>query len=1113
MKNKYFVPSMILSMFLLIILGGMAYGAVGVGSWVSNKGQSLSINDGQGAEFRYGVTAITEMGGKYSIKLYREGTSAPIHTYINDQPVLNNGVQGGFNVTPSDYSSITGNYYIMIYSVDTVEGTPIEDYYPLYLTVSPVSNPLTVSCTATPASGTAPLDVTFKATASGGSGTYNYAWNFGDGSTDSSYTSTFMHEYGTGTFSPYVKVTDSNGGSAQAICGASGITVNKPALDVQNINCFPRVIDGGNQSCSVTVRTTSGRTAVNANVNIYYDDGAFFGSCITNSISGACTAMSTVHGVGTYTVYATASSDGYISDTDKSPTYTFDVFKQRYNVINLATYNDSNYFYPDSVFYRGEALYAKFQVYDPVNNRFVGSDVVTSTSLVSLAGGRIDLSRVRYYNNWYYYRLSAIPLTHTFIGDSNVFAFAFNFTDVSGGEAQVDLTILNNKPTITNIPDVYVDVGQSVYIDLDNHGRDLEDPTLEWHVISNEAAAFTSDIGAGNVLSITGNNKGNGFMTLRAYDLDGDYADTTFNVNVLEHGIMNDTLMATCEPDRISGAAPLTVNFQSTASGGKGPYVYSYNFDDGTLIAGPSSTRTNTYSNQGTYNPKMMVIDSNGHTSTTTCGTIIVAKHDDNTPINVTCTANPTSGTTPFNVVFNADARGGSGAYTNYTWEYGDGAEQTVYTSSVMHTFTKPGYFNGIRLTVMDSNGKTGSAICDTVNATTTHSATINVTCTSTPTSGTAPLDVIFYGVATGGSGTYTSYNWVYGDCAANTVPIATVRHTFTKEGYYNNIQLTVTDSDGKTGSAICQTVNVTALPTIPLSVTCTAYPTSGTTPLEVTFSSTATGGTGIYTYNWYPTGSGVPVTSITNQLVATYSRPGVYNPYVSVTDSKGTTVNAFCGLIVVNNRINDTNVTISFDMGGPYTGYINEPVTFDASRSTGSIVKYSWDFGDGTGTDTSTATIQHTYNMVNRYTVRLTIQYANGAVRTGTTTATIIEHTNAPSQPAEETQDGNLIIEHLLISGGDAGEIFAPDDELTATVGVKSEFTGKLKDAHVTISIPELGIQSSSTSFDLNHGGTHSETVTLPLYDVKPGVYYLKISVGNTDAKRIKYREIEVKK
>ena len=79
-------------------------------------------------------------------------------------------------------------------------------------------------------------------------------------------------------------------------------------------------------------------------------------------------------------------------------------------------------------------------------------------------------------------------------------------------------------------------------------------------------------------------------------------------------------------------------------------------------------------------------------------------------------------------------------------------------------------------------------------------------------------------------------------------------------------------------------------------------------------------------------------------------------------------------------------------DAGGPYSGYINEAILFDASKSynTSSIVNYHWDFGDettGTGLTTS-----HTYTAPGNFTVTVRVTDHEGNTSTAETYALIIQ-------------------------------------------------------------------------------------------------------------------------
>ena len=89
-------------------------------------------------------------------------------------------------------------------------------------------------------------------------------------------------------------------------------------------------------------------------------------------------------------------------------------------------------------------------------------------------------------------------------------------------------------------------------------------------------------------------------------------------------------------------------------------------------------------------------------------------------------------------------------------------------------------------------------------------------------------------------------------------------------------------------------------------------------------------------------------------------------------------------------------------DTGGPYGGYPNQEVTFDAGESIGyegDIVEYSWNFCDGnTGLG---KTIGHTYQNVGKYVVELTVIDSQGNSASQTTNIWIQETNNKPEKPS----------------------------------------------------------------------------------------------------------------
>jgi len=117
---------------------------------------------------------------------------------------------------------------------------------------------------------------------------------------------------------------------------------------------------------------------------------------------------------------------------------------------------------------------------------------------------------------------------------------------------------------------------------------------------------------------------------------------------------------------------------------------------------------------------------------------------------------------------------------------------------------------------------------------------------------------------------------------------------------------------------------------------------------------------------------------------------------------------------------------------GGPYTGYVGNPVQFDGSLSSdpdGDPLTYSWIFGDGgTGAGVSPT---HIYANVGTYIVSLTVNDGRGGVNTASTTAEI------KSPPAPTITDFNP-------REGTAGTVVTITGANFDTGGLRVNFNGK---------------------------------------------------------------------
>jgi len=165
--------------------------------------------------------------------------------------------------------------------------------------------------------------------------------------------------------------------------------------------------------------------------------------------------------------------------------------------------------------------------------------------------------------------------------------------------------------------------------------------------------------------------------------------------------------------------------------------------------------------------------------------------------------------------------------------------------------------------------------------------------------------------------------------------------------------------------------------------------PASGSPPLTVTFDGSSSydqDGT-ITAYSWNfgdgSSGSGRVVTH-------TYNSGGSFTARLTVTDNEGKTGSASHTVNVIQTIPNEPPIAeFSFS---PNTGIYPLLVTFDASASRdpdGSIVQYSWDFGDGrTG---SGRVVTHNYTRGGTFLIRLTVRDNSGGTATRSRTITVL--------------------------------------------------------------------------------------------------------------------------
>ncbi len=340
---------------------------------------------------------------------------------------------------------------------------------------------------------------------------------------------------------------------------------------------------------------------------------------------------------------------------------------------------------------------------------------------------------------------------------------------------QAPTASLNANPTSGNVP---------LTVDFDASGSSDSDGQIilyQWDFNGDG----TMDRSAGDATtSFTYNTAGTFRAVVTVVDNLGASAQAQVTITAINPGGDNIPPIASLSANPLSGATPLSVDFDASTSRDPDGIIvlYEWDFDgDGTVDATTGvPRRTFVYNVGGDFNASVTVFDNGGLQASDTV-TISVAQSP-NRPPTARLSANPEIGDVPLSVNFDASASTDpDGNIASYEWDWeGDGVWDfnSGLTPTSQHTYNVVGIYD-VRVRVTDAEGLSSIA-SRRITVTTPPPPTYNVSGTVVNQVGVGVQGVIMslepggYFAVTGVNGSYTIF----------TVPNGSYTLTPSKGGY-----------------------------------------------------------------------------------------------------------------------------------------------------------------------------------------------------------------------------------------------------------------------------------------------------------------------------------------
>ena len=303
------------------------------------------------------------------------------------------------------------------------------------------------------------------------------------------------------------------------------VVIDESYLSV-DVSYYSHVIEGNDQVLSFLITDQDGEYVSDALVEV---DGDRSNDC-TTSDSGGCNIVIPEDDEGEVNLNYVVSKDSFDNVYGE---ISYDVLEKRYEIIDLMTYNDSDYSVESSDFFRGDSLYLSFRVWDLIEEEYIIPDV--SEAYLVGDGDREELDFDGTVDDYLRFNTD-VPLTDHFLGESFSVVFAFDLDYSYGGQEEIEVFLNNNPPfLLSDLDDITMNFGSTKSIDLDNYFRDREDNALGYDLSYDFSGCSNQDVEVdGSYLLIEALTVEDCDLEVTAYDRNDASVSSSFTLSVIE---------------------------------------------------------------------------------------------------------------------------------------------------------------------------------------------------------------------------------------------------------------------------------------------------------------------------------------------------------------------------------------------------------------------------------------------------------------------------------------------------------------------------------------------------------------------------------------------------